>query len=68
MNRRVLQGTKDLREQGNSGTVQVLKGSGDPRQLRCQKCGGMAVATPNGKGGSVTQCSQCGAKFNSSSF
>jgi hypothetical protein len=68
MNRRVIKGTKDLRDQEKSGNVQVLKGSIDPRQLRCQKCDGLAVATPNGKGGSVSQCSQCGARYSSSSF
>jgi hypothetical protein len=58
----VIEGTKSHKER----QAQVVSGSKDPRQIRCPKCRNLAVATPDGKGGTVTACGYCGAKFKSS--
>jgi hypothetical protein len=43
----------------------VIKGSPDLREMRCTdpKCRNIARQVPDGKGGSVCQCSICGLRF-----
>lgn len=53
---KVIEGTKDWR---------VVKGSKDPRQLRCKHCHQLAVEVPDGKGGTTTKCSGCGRTYQS---
>jgi hypothetical protein len=46
-----------------SNDVKVLKGSADPRQLRCKQCGNLATNIPDGKGGTMLSCTSCGARY-----
>lgn len=57
------EGTRDIKR----GEV-VKSQSGDPRQIRCQRCRtSLCVATPDGKGGTMQKCTNtsCGATFTS---
>lgn len=55
---RVIKGTKDKRK------MQVVAGQKDVRQVRCIHCkSGLASAVPDGKGGTVCRCPNCGAAF-----
>lgn len=57
MGTKVLKGTKDAR------AFQVVKGPRDTRQVRCKNCGGLASQVPNGSGGTVHRCIQCGIEY-----
>ena len=56
---KVIKGTKDRKN------YQVIKGDADNRAIRCtnQKCRNVAVQVPDGKGGTIYQCSTCQQKF-----
>jgi hypothetical protein len=66
---KTISGTKDLRRAQASGKMasdsRVVKGSPDPRQLRCKKCGNLATNRPDGKGGYALICGFCGARYGS---
>jgi len=53
---KVIRGTGDAKKR-----VSVIKttGTGDIRQIRCQKCGELAIATPNARGGVDCRCPNC---------
>lgn len=54
---KVIKGTKDLHN------YKVVKGPQDARQIRCPGCKELASQVPDGKGGTICQCSGCGKKF-----
>ncbi len=58
MSNKVVTGTKDNKK------VHVIKGQDDVRQLRCTRCrSGLTVAVPDGKGGTVQRCGNCGTSY-----
>lgn len=54
---KTIKGTKDRKR------FQVIKGSSDTREIRCNKCRGVAKQVPDGKGGFVCKCQICGTSF-----
>jgi DNA-directed RNA polymerase subunit RPC12/RpoP len=58
----VIRGTGDARK------LRVERGHQDTRKLRCKKCGELAVAMSDGKGGTVQRCTGCGAEYKSTSI
>jgi DNA-directed RNA polymerase subunit RPC12/RpoP len=54
---KVIKGTKDLKN------YQIIKGTPDQREIRCTNCKNVATQVPDGKGGFVCTCPNCGAKF-----
>jgi len=54
---KVIKGTKDKRQ------YEIIKGTKDQREIRCPKCRNVATQTPDGKGGTICACPNCGSKF-----
>ncbi len=60
---KVITGTASMKK------VAVVRGQKDVRQVRCPKCKyGLAVAVPDGKGGTKQRCNSCQAEFVSTVF
>ena len=57
---RVIKGTKDLNRRR---AARVIKATGGTDKIRCTKCPGLAVATPDGQGGIFHKCGSCGATY-----
>lgn len=54
-------GTRQLGLQ--PGAAVDAKSKGAPRTMRCKGCGGQAIASPNGKGGTVLRCPNCKREY-----
>lgn len=70
---KTVRGTKDLRRQQmaapvQSGSINVVYGTSDPRQLRCKKCGNLATNVPDGHGGKELRCTFCNTRYGSSTM
>lgn len=61
---KILQGTQDLKQKKGH----VVKGTSDPRQLRCPGCNNLAKNVPDGKGGSRLECGFCHRIFKSTAL
>lgn len=57
--KKVMEGTQDIKAK----QPQVTKSTFGARKVRCQKCQGLAVPTPDGKGGYMLKCMGCGTTY-----